>query len=665
MQIGHEECHTLGAALAREWLETDHAGGYASNTILFCPTRRYHGLLVAPFPGNRKRHLFLARFEETLHREDKHFAISIARYPGQFSPMGHQSLERFELRPYPSCLFRIGRAEIWREVLLVRGQPLSLVRYHIATPRTDIELRLRPLLPCREADQLTFENLALNPRAQRIRGGIVFRPYPALPPVQMTVHGADVEFVADPVWYRRLEYLEDLARGYPGHEDQFSPGVFHVRVPPGQDVVVATTIGEPPADNVKLWREESTRRRRELQGLEPAPRARLAHAAGAFLWRAGAHGHPRVMAGFPWLYEWGRDSCVALPGLLLSRGERESVALCGEALEGALRFLDDGLLPDRIGAGPADSAYESIDASLWWVRAVRLWQQAGGDPSRLRERFVPALLAIAESHVAGAGPRHLALELTCAEGGLLHAGPAGAAATWMSSKTADGPVVPRDGYAVEVNALWYFLLQYLETLFHELGKAADERLWTKRRRLVGRTFLQRFWLEDERCLADRYVGGRADRSIRPNMVIAAALEWSPLSRSKRIDVVQRAAAQLLTPRGLRSLDPEDPRYVGRYGGDQAERDRACHQGTVWPWLLGFHVEAHLRAFGREPESVAGLRAVLEGFEEHRSGQGMNHIAEVFDGDPPHRPGGGFAQAWNTGEILRAFALLDGGVACGS
>jgi glycogen debranching enzyme len=208
-----------------------------------------------------------------------------------------------------------------------------------------------------------------------------------------------------------------------------------------------------------------------------------------------------------------------------------------------------------------------------------------------------------------------------------------------------------------VNALWCFLLDYVVRLAKRARRKRDEREFAPLRRRAWRSFRERFWMEGERRLADCWKDGAADATVRPNMVIAASLEFSPLSRPQRAAVVDLARAELLTPRGLRTLSPRDPRYRGRYEGDVHSRDAAYHQGTVWPWLLGPYAEAHLRAHGRSAASKRHVRELLEGFAPHLEEGALGQVAEVFDGDPPHRPGGAWAQAWSVSELLRAWALL--------
>ncbi len=659
LHLDRESLLLLERSMTREWLETDGRGGYASSTVLMCPTRRYHGLLVAPPRGSIRRHVFLSRFEETLHGGGRSVPISMARYPGLWSPHGHQAIASFDLRPWPSFLYLFGSARIERDVLMAKSLRAVLLRYRVSGQGNRVELALRPLLAFREADALTFENMALDPRTERIAGGIRCQPYAGLPPIHIVAGGAVARFEADPVWYRQIEYPSDLARGYDGREDQFSPGVLRIPIESGVDVIVAASLEDPVSAPEDLWERETAARKAALAECAGDPvrtRAAARHVADDFLFRT-ADGRLSVIAGFPWFGEWGRDEFVSLPGLLLARGRTSE---CREALEGALPFLNGGLMPNVFGASAADSDYGSADASLWFARAVRLLELASGPASAkgrdVAERFLPALEEIARCYRDGTR-----LGIACDEGGLVRAGSPEHNATWMDARTAEGPVTPRDGCAVEIEALWYSLLAYLEDIHKRRGESARASAraseWGALKRKAGASFLERFWLP-EGYLADSWKDGAIERAMRPNMVIAAALEWSPLTRERRADIVRAAETELLVPYGLRTLEPRDPRYHGRYGGGPEERDRAYHQGTVWPWLLGFFCEAWLRAFGRGEPELERVRGLLSALDHQLERAGLLHVSEVFDGDPPHRPGGTIAQAWNTAEILRAWSLVE-------
>ena len=648
--IPREQLLQLERSMTREWLETDGRGGYASSTVLMCATRRYHGLLVASREGSAKRHVYLSRFDEAVHGAGRSLPLSMARYKGLFAPLGHQSIDSFELVPWPRSVWLFGQLRIERELLMARSRRAVVVRWRATGIGNDgpLTLRIKPLLPFREADATTVENIDLNPRVERMEHGVTCQPYAGLPTLALTTSGT-AAFEADPVWYRGIEFSTDAARGYEAREDQFSPGWFEYALHDGQWVYAAASIDGPVEHAEELFALEADRRRAKLAASTPSVRDTLALTADDFLYRDG-NGRLGVMAGWPWFGEWGRDTYLSLPGLTLARGKIEA---CGEVLEGSLRYLRRGLLPNIFGLSQQDSAYNSVDASLWFVRAVRQYELAGVHVREIAARFLPALEEIATCYRGGTD-----LGIRADASGLLVAGNGDLNATWMDAETADGPVTPRDGCAVEIEGLWYFLLAYLEYLCRASGAENAARSWGSLRREAGHAFLERFVLAEPPYLADRWKDGQADRAMRPNMVLAAALEWSPLSREQRADVVACARASLLVPCGLRTLAPHENGYQGVYAGGPKQRDEAYHQGTAWPWLLGFYVEAALRANGHDARSKSELRALLDGFAEHLDKAGLGHISEVYDGDPPHRPGGSIAQAWSTAEILRAYKLLE-------
>jgi len=637
----------LERALATEWLETNGLGDYASSTVLACPTRRYHGLLVARLEGSAQRHVFLARFDEHARSPDGAAPLSVARYDETFAPDGHEAIDEFRLAPFPSSRYWIGSTEVAREVLMVQGEHVVLMRW--GAHRGPVRLELKPLFACRDADALHARNDALDPTVRRTELGLTCQPYASLPAITLGFGAAEFHFEAEPVWYYGQHYSADAARGYDDKEDLWCPGTLHVELDAGRDAILAIGLGESPvADPRTLWRQEVQRRRAESASVRPDDVvARSELAADAFFARRGRR--IGITAGFPWFGEWGRDAFIALPGLTLARGQ---VDRCEDVLAGALPYLQGGLLPNIYGLDPDDSHYGSVDAALWFARAARLWHEAPGARRGFVDELVPALEEIATAYRDGTD-----LGVRADAQGLIEAGSPELNPTWMDARASDGPVTPRTGCAVEINALWYSLVEHLEGLARGRGDRTALRTWRDLRRRIGATFRERFWLPEDRYLADVWNHGERDTSVRPNMVIAAALEASPLTRKERQGVVERARDELLTPRGLRTLSPRHPAFVARYEGGPDERDRAYHQGTVWPWLLGFYVEAHVRAFGTKKRDLDALRALWDAFLPELDRAGLNHVSEVFDGGDRGRPGGTIAQAWNTAELLRSCALL--------
>mgnify|MGYP002784873634 FL=1 len=612
-----------------EWLLTDGAGGYACGTAADLPTRRYHGLWVAVPEGQARRQMVVAGVDERFGAEPEATSLLHAHWgtlPAAVPPTAQATFAR---RPWPSFTWR-GQDHrgqpfaVERAVLLQRASPAQrpalLLRWR-NLGELPVRLQLRPLFGLGDADHLPPADADCDAtvHAQGASWGIQAKP--ELPRVFCTLDGVGALFPA-PVWYRGFLYREDRDRGYDHLGDRWSPFRIEVDLGPGQDAVLAVTLEVPEPAPAAAFARTAAVALREHAAIEtdPAPRwAELRAGADDFLYRA-AGGRLGVLAGFPWFGEWGRDVFVALPGLTLARGELDT---CAAVLTGALPFLRQGLLPNIYAAEPAASHYGSADAALWWTLAVQRYAAAGGDVALVRERLVPALAAIADAYVAGTD-----LGLAVAADGLLAAGSSTLNATWMDARTAAA------------------LVEHGEARFAGL------------RDRVAAAFRRQFWLADG-YLADRVHAATPDLAVRPNMVIAAALPHSPLSRAQRQAVVARAEAVLVTPRGLRTLSPMDPAYRGRYRGGIDARDQAYHQGTAWPWLGGFYVEAALRAATKAqlPKRRAALASWLDGFLPELDRAGLGHVSEVFDGDLPQAPGGTFAQAWNTGELLRARALV--------
>jgi glycogen debranching enzyme len=641
---------------ATEWLLTDGRGGYACGTVADLATRRYHGLWVARLPDSARRQMIVSGLHERIGTGDSTVSLLHAHWMTMPQPMAPQAVVTFEHRPWPCWTFRGVTPEghsfaIERSVQLQRtdggegaAEPCLCVRWRNLGSAL-VRLSVRPLLGLCDADHLPPANDTFDGTVHVRGASWGFRPAPLLPTLWLTVDGV-AAFRGEPVWYRGFLYAEDKARGYDHQGDRWSPGVLELDLGPGQVAVAAFSIGEVCREPGAVWDAVSARANDREHAVVTAAdplRARLDRTADDFFYRAVGD-RPGVLAGYPWFGEWGRDVFVALPGLSIARG---NLAQCEAVLTGALPFLRTGLLPNIYGRTQADSNYGSCDAALWFGLAVQRFAAAGGNAELVRTVLVPALASIADAYVAGTE-----LGLAVDAEGLLLAGREDLNATWMDARTGRGPVTPRAGQPVEIQALWYSLLAVLV----EHG----ETRWKGLRDRCGEAFVRRFWRSDEQCLADRVQAGVADPTVRPNMVLAAALPYSPLSAAQRAGVVKKAAAELLTPRGLRTLSSRDPAYRPRYEGGIESRDGAYHQGTAWPWLGGFYVEAALRAATRQKrKKVAGdLRAWLDGFLPELDRAGLDHVSEVFDGDQPQRPGGTFAQAWNSGELLRALWLCE-------
>lgn len=635
---------------------TDGVGGFACGTVDGRPTRRYHGLLIAVPPGHTRRHLFLAGFDEGIRNAVGDRGALMPPIGDGTAAAATATLTDFALDPATRTEFAVCGARLARQILVPKGRPAVLCRYELLEAEAPLVLELAPRLACRDVDHLHYRNEVLDPRAEWDGSILRVRPYASLPAVVLRVAtDAAVDFDTAPRWTCGIAYPVDRARGYDGREDHFVPGTLRVELAPKSSILVAVSL-DAPVENPRtlfdsvLDLRRKARRMRAASTADSRVRARLDSRADDFL--QVVDGRLGICAGYPWFWEWGRDTCIALAGLTLARGR---VDQCARVLQGILPFVRDGLVPNIFGRDPDSSHYGSVDAALWFARAVDQWRRADGRRPALDEALDEALLAIATGYHDGVDRAGDLLGIRADHDGLLHCGDGSTNATWMDARLPEGPVTPRHGKPVEIQALWCSLLDMVA----ELPSAQAQ--WRERRDLAFASFEAAFWLPPTEgspgMLADRVdPDGRADRSIRPNMVLAAALPRSPLSDAQRAAVLAVCDQHLLTPRGLRTLSPSDPAYQPRYRGDVVARDRAYHQGTVWPWLLGAWVELALRVRGRAAE--AELRSLLDGFAPELDRVGLDHVSEVFDGDAPHEPGGTIAQAWNTGELLRAYALLE-------
>lgn len=639
-----------------EWLLTDGVGGYACGTAADLATRRYHALWISRLPGAAKRYLWVAGLDERVGPAAAGVSLLHAHWANLPAPSPPPVAVEFQHRPWPRWTFRGSAAgghgpfAVERSVLLQRATaqqpPALLVRWRNLGDGPTL-LRVRVLLGCHDADQLPPADEGFDGTVQVRGASWGVRPRADLPTLWLEADGL-AAFESAPAWYRGFHYRVDRERGYDHVGDRWSPGVLELSLGPGQDAVLACSLEQPlqarpgspsPAELWEVAAETAEATAAMIASAAEPAIARLAASGRDFFYRADGD-RLGVLAGFPWFGEWGRDVFLALPGLTLPQGD---LARCAEVLDGALPFLRRGLLPNIYAATVADSHYGSCDAALWWSLAAQRLEDAAGELPAAR---LTALRSIADAYLAGTD-----LGMQVDGDGLLQAGSESLNATWMDARTAAGPVTPRAGLPVEIQALWYALLDRLVAAGHADLAATRDR--------CGKAFLRQFWLPAG-YLADRVQHGRPDPAVRPNMVLAAALPRSPLSRAQRDSVAQKAAAELVTPRGLRTLSPLDPAYRGRYEGGIDSRDAAYHQGTVWPWLAGFYVEAALRGTtkARLAERRAALRTWLLAMLAELDRAGLDHLSEVFDGDAPHRPGGTIAQAWSTAEVLRGLWLCD-------
>lgn len=653
-------CQNTRRSLRKEWLLTNGLGDYSSSSILYCNTRKYHGLLVAASPSGRQ--VLLSAMEESVVGGGKEFFISMRQHPGVLYPPGFQYQESVCLDPWPVYTYRVGDLRITREIVLMKGKTRLLFRWRVqsqegsdARQTPKLQLRLKPLLAYRGFHELTHANDAINGKAASAPGGFGVSPYPGMPELFFQLSSAHT-YEPQPVWYYNVKYFQERDRGFADMEDLFQPGVIDIPLPhpaEGGEVYLAVgteALAHAGEDLAALWQtEEDAIRTSHAKG-----RGMIGHLEeiGEQFCVVAPNGQPQVIAGYHWFDAWGRDTLIALPGLAFYGGRTQFGLDVLAQVPGCMR---DGLIPN-IFSGHADRhSYNSADASLWYAFAVQCYlEQNPSDYNWVRENAWGALKEIVRGYRKGPG-----MGIFVDGAGLLHAGDAHTQLTWMDATSGGQPVTPRDGCPVELNALWYNTLAFVDKLARKFDEPDYE--FPALLRQMRDSFFEHFWVPEEGgYLGDVWKNGVLDKSIRPNQILAVSLPNPVLRHDHQSQVVTCVRRKLLTPFGLRTLAPEDANFKGRYEGGPAERDAAYHQGTVWPWLLGQYTAALLRAAADESVERRAedlLRRVTPLFTEHLADGCIGSISEIFDAAPPAGSHGAVAQAWSVAECLRMLIML--------
>ncbi len=571
----------------REWLETNGLGGFAMSTVSGINTRRYHGLLTAALQPPTKRHLLLSKYEEVLWVGLRQFPLSANYYPGTVHPEGFKRMTSFRMDPGPVFRYEAGGAVLEKRVRMLQGQNAVIVEWELLEkPDEQCLLTVRPLIAFRDYHSTTHKNDALRPHVDIHGDTAIIHPYTDLPELHFKSNAASVKPTGQ--WYLHFQYPREQERGLEYEEDLFCP--FEAAFELDRMAVITASVGpaEPEA---------------------PAVASKHRAADQFIVTREG--GRKSIIAGYPWFTDWGRDTMIALPGLTLATGRYEDAK---SILNTFAEYVDGGMIPNRFPDSGEAPEYNTVDGSLWYFEAVQKYIEATGDREGMEVSVFPALRKIIEGYRAGT--RYGIRE---DEDGLIEAGPQ---LTWM-----DTAATPRAGKAVEIQALWYNALR----IMGEDDAAAHTKA----------SFDAKFWNAEQGCYFDLL----GDASIRPNQILAMALTYPIAEPEHATRVFALVSRELLTPVGLRTLAPLDPKYIGRYEGGPEQRDRAYHQGTVWPWLIGLYLDS-ARNFGFETGEVTGS------LSEYMDGPGCGQLPEIFDGDAPHQARGCIAQAWSVAAFVR-------------
>ena len=624
IRLGPQACGNLGEAAKREWLVTDGVGGYAMGTVAGLRTRRYHGLLVVAVDGPAQRMLGLAALDPVLVLGDARVRLATDEWgSGTVDPRGHELLASFDLTDgVPRWRWQVGGIVLECELAAAHGAPTIGIVHRLLACDRPVSLELTPLCTWRNVHGERHASGA--PDVASDETGFVFEQ-------AYRVEGTGWQ--AGGEWYRDVRAREEAARGLADREDLWSAGSFRVELTAGatHEVTAAALplAARPPrAETIVAAGRERARELIRASGAENDIDAQLVLAADQFTITTG--GRPTAVAGYPWFGEWSRDLMTSYEGLYLATKRHDEGR---EVLLSSAATVSEGMLANTADTGSLE--YNTVDGTLWFVHAVGRHVAVTGDDD-LGNELAPVLEQIVDHHLAGT---RFGISVDPGDG-LLRQGAEGWALTWMDARINGVPVTPRAGKPVEVNALWLRALDVAA----ELG-GGDDRSALLREHAAS-SFVARFVRPDGAGLLDVVDGpGGDDASVRPNQLLAAALPNGPLDDETTARVVDVCGRSLLTPLGLRSLAPDDPRYRPYHRGGPADRDAAYHQGTVWPWLLGPYLDAARRV-------QAPIEGILDGIEAHLGEWGLGSISETTEGAEPHAATGCPFQAWSVAEVLR-------------
>jgi predicted glycogen debranching enzyme len=639
--------HLLAPEIARrlEWVEPDGLGGFAMGTANLWPTRRYHSLLTVARRPPVDRRVLLAALEEQLESSSSLYHLDALERLGAPPPEGPKHLIEMALDPFPRFRYRLGSHLVERVILVPHGQPAVLIGYrHLEGPES-LDLLVSPLLAGRSFHDLSLANGLAQPTPTRQGNDLVFQPYPEEPALYLRDTGWT--FHSDCDWVEGLLYRREQARGYQYREDLLRPGHLEFSLAPGEQHFLLFSATAMEATPTKLMQDETRRRHNlrrggETQGNYAGP---LTLAADRYLVQRSP-GHPSILAGYPWFEDWGRDTFLSLPGLILEKDSLQAKNI----LETFAAHESRGLIPNRFGDRPGETTYNAADASLWFV--VEYERLRRGQSELGSETLWNAVRSIFQNYLEGT---RFGIRVDPKDG-LLSASSRGVQLTWMDAKVDDLVVTPRAGKPVELQGLWYFCCK---TVFEQATLRGEEKLAAQAQAAAAKletSFHRTFWIRSQGHYGDCLTPeGSLDRSLRPNQLLLMSLRYRLVPPEEGKQVLEVVEKKLLTPYGLRTLDPTHSDYRGRYEGSILERDQAYHQGTVWPWLLGPYGQACLTYRGASERTR--LLDALEPLLTYLTQEGLGNLPEVFDGDPPHNPGGCPAQAWSVAQIRHLYLRL--------
>ena len=626
-----------------EWLETNGLGGYSSSTLSGANTRRYHGLFVPAVHVPVGRRVLLSKLEETVVIGNEAHLLTCSEFPGYIFDEGLSYLSKFSKDIFPVFHYQIEGIEIKKTIAMLHEQDVLVVTYEVLKAPQPFTLELKPFVAFRDFHSLAKATETINKEAVFGNDCLSICPFSMQEPLYIFVKNAAFKY--KPNWCLNFEYTVERQRGLDFQEDLYGYGNFIVKLTEGEKIsVIVGTHAIEERDGFKLIREEKRRREALLDYLPIKDdfTKNLALAADQFLVKRGDL--KTIIAGYHWFSDWGRDTMIALPGICLVTGRH---AEAKKIIQAFAKTVDMGMIPNRFPDEGETPEYNTVDATLWYFIAIKKYYDYTGDKQFVTEEILPVLEEIIAWHERGTR-----YNIHVAEDGLIYAGQRGVQLTWMDAKVGDWVVTPRQGKAVEINALWYNALLILSDFYALKDDVANENIFKNKAIQVELAFKTTFINPNENSLYDYVDGDFRSTDVRPNQIFAVSLPYQIVSNEIAQKIIAEVEEKLLTPVGLRSLAKDNQQYIGLYRGDQLSRDGSYHQGTVWSWLLGPYITAKIKIQGEE-----GRKATLKyltNLEGNLLEAGIGTISEIFDGDAPHLPNGCIAQAWGVAELLRVY-----------
>ena len=631
----------LEYSLSKELLRSNRAGSYASTTIIGCNTRKYHGLLITKQPAiDTENHVLLSSIDETIIQHDTEFNLGIHKYADNiYQPKGHKYIRNFDTEPIPKLTYRVGGVVLTKERLFSQKDDRIIFKYTLIEANSPTKLKFTPYLAFRNIHFLSKANPDLNKEYNEVLNGITLKMYENYTNIFMQF-SKNIKYTYKPDWYYNIEYSRDKARGYDFREDLYVPGYFEVFIDKGESIYFSAGIKEINPSSLKRLFNNEIKRRIPRNNFENC----LENSAQQFI--VNRDKKTEIIAGFQWLGRKGRDTFISLPGLTLFNGNNNTFK---SVIDTMISEMNGPLFPNS-GEGK-NTAYNSVDAPLWFFWALQQYAEFADKQHLIWKEYGDVIQIILNGFKNGT-----LFNIKMSDNGLIFAGETGKAITWMNTIVSGNPVTARIGMPVEINALWYNAIMFSIEAAKQTNDIKFVKTWEDLPEKIQNSFVNTFWDEEKGYLSDYVNEDYKDWSVRPNMVFATSLAFSPVSENIRKQILDTIERELLTPRGLRTLSPKDPLYKGIYYGNQEKRDMALHQGSVFPWLLCHFAEGYLKIHGKN--GLPFIKTLYKGFEDVMEDHGIGSISEVYDGNPPHKAGGTISQAWSVAELLRMGRLIE-------